>query len=52
MNTNTALDSSAAMQKTLAPDDEEDRMFLEAIQDPEKRKTVISILKRAGSIPG
>ena len=29
----------------------EDRLFLAAIQDIEKRKEVISILKRAGLIP-
>ena len=51
MNSNTAV-CSAAEQKQLAPDDLEDRMFLEAIQDPEKRREVITILKRAGSIRG
>jgi len=51
MNTNTAV-CSAAEQEQLAPDDLEDRMFLEAIQDPEKRREVITILKRAGSIRG
>ncbi len=35
--------------QTLAP---EDRLFLAAIQDEQKRQEVISILKHAGLIPG
>lgn len=49
---NTALKNSAAEQKRLAPDDQEDSEFLEAIQDPEARKQVIAILKHAGLIRG
>lgn len=52
MNGHTALKSSAAEQKTLAPDDQEDSEFLEAIQEPEARKQVIAILKHAGLIHG
>lgn len=51
MNTNTAV-CNAAEQERLAPDDAEDKWFLEAIRDPEKRREVITILKRAGLIPG
>lgn len=51
MNT-TALNKSAAEQTELAPDNQEEKMFLKAIQDQEKREEVIAILKRAGLIPG
>ena len=34
-----------------APDQDEARMFLAAIQDQTKRREIISILKRAGLIP-
>lgn len=36
---------------SLAPDNNEERTFLEAIKDPEKRNEVITILKHAGLIP-
>lgn len=41
------------MQEKLGTTDltEEDVLFLEAIQNKEKRELVISILTRAGSIP-
>lgn len=52
MNGHTALKSSAAEQMTLAPDDQGDSDFLNAIQDPEARKQVIAILKHAGLIHG
>lgn len=51
MNTNTAA-CSMAKQEQLAPGDTDDQRFLEAIQDPEKRREAITILKRAGLIPG
>ena len=43
VDTQTLLDT--------APDQDEARMFLAAIQDQAKRREVISILKRAGLIP-
>lgn len=49
---NTGTITRANKHETLAPDDAVDRAFLEAIQDPEKRKEVIAILVRAGLIPG
>ena len=42
---------AATTQPALAPGDSFDKRFLEAIRDPEKRKEVIAILKRAGSVP-
>lgn len=37
--------------KAIAPDDNEESKFLDAIQDAEKRNQVILILKHAGLIP-
>ena len=51
MNTNTAV-CGMAKHEQLAPDDTEEGCFLEAIQDPEKRREVITILKHAGLIRG
>ena len=50
MNANTAIKTGT--HERPAPEGAEDKRFLEAIRDPEKRKEVIAILKRAGSIPG
>lgn len=50
MNHNTA--GTASAQQRLAPDDTEDKLFLDAIRDPEKRAEVITILKHAGLVPG
>lgn len=47
MNT-TALDRSAAEQKTLAPDDQEDTKYLAAMQQKEKRDALIQFLKLRG----
>lgn len=47
MNT-TALASSAAEQEQLAPDDQEDRMYLEAMQQTERRNELIRFLKSRG----
>lgn len=43
------LDSNELLNE--APDQDETRMFLTAIQDQTKRREVISILKHAGLIP-
>ena len=48
---NTALKNSAAEQERLAPDDQEDKLFLEAIQDPETRKKIILLLTVNGWLP-
>lgn len=45
---NTALKNSAAEQEQLAPDDQEDRMYLEAMQQKEKRDELIRFLKLRG----
>lgn len=45
---NTALTRSAAEQEQLAPDDQEDQMYLEAMQQKEKRDALIQYLKLHG----
>ena len=49
MNQNTARTENEPQR--LAPDDTEDKLFLDAIKDPDKRAEVITILKHAGLIP-
>ena len=45
---NTALKNSAAEQERLAPDDQEDRMYLEAMQQTERRNELIRFLESRG----
>ena len=45
---NTALKNSAAEQERLAPDDQEDRMYLEAMQQTERRNELIRFLELRG----
>ena len=47
MNT-MALNGSAAEQKTLAPDDQEDTKYLAAMQQKEKRDALIQFLVSRG----
>lgn len=47
MNT-MALNGSAAEQKPLAPDDQEDTKYLAAMQQKEKRDALIRFLKLRG----
>ena len=44
----TALNSSAAEQKPLAPDDQEDKVYLDAMKQKEKRDALIQFLKLRG----
>ena len=44
----TALNSSAAEQEPLAPDDQEDTKYLTAMQQKEKRDALIQFLKSRG----
>lgn len=44
----TALNSSAAEQEPLAPDDQEDKMYLDAMKQTERRNDLIRFLKSRG----
>lgn len=51
MQPTMTIDTTATIGADASTLSEEDRLFLAAIQDREKREQVIAILKLCGSIP-